>query len=56
MDTITKEIVERSVDGKMTCKEALELAEKHGVSPSAIGKILDEKKIRIKDCQLGCFK
>jgi len=42
-------------DGRISCKRALELAEKLGVSPSEVGRYLDEREVKIKGCQLGCF-
>jgi hypothetical protein len=38
------------------CAEAFEIAKKFDVKPIVIGEICDEKKIKIKSCQLGCFK
>ncbi|MDY6933940.1 MAG: hypothetical protein SVZ03_06920 [Spirochaetota bacterium] len=46
----------RSKNGKMTCKEAFEIAEKMNIKPIVVGKTLDELKIKITGCQLGCFK
>jgi hypothetical protein len=42
-------------NNKVTCKKALELADKYKVKPSVIGKKLNELKIKIQGCQLGCF-
>ncbi len=44
-------------DGKkqLECARALGLAKKHGVKPIEIGTICDEQKVKIFDCQLGCF-
>jgi len=48
--TITK-------DGKqyIDCAEATSIAEKLNVAPIEVGKICNEMKIKIKNCQLGCF-
>ena len=56
MDKIVEEIKNHSRDGKITCKEALDIAGKYGEKPIVIGKKLNELKIKIKGCQLGCFK
>ena len=41
---------------KLSCAAALRIAEKHGVAPLEIGKICNERGIRISCCQLGCFQ
>ena len=48
----------QEIDGKkiLTCAEAFELAEKVGAEPAEIGRICNQQKIRIRKCQLGCFK
>jgi hypothetical protein len=56
MEKLEEEIKKHVRDGKINCREALELAENLGVKPIEIGRKLDEMKIRIKGCQLGCFK
>jgi len=57
MDYLTKAIEEAvSEDNKISCSQALKIAENLGMSPSKIGNELDRKKIKVKQCQLGCFK
>ncbi len=41
---------------RLSCKKALELADKLGVPPKRIGDAANELKIKISACQLGCFK
>lgn len=41
--------------GKLPCAVAQELAWKLGVPMRAIGQAADELKIKIVQCQLGCF-
>ncbi len=55
MDKLMEAISEKTKDGKINCKEAFEIAEKLGIKPVEVGKALNEKKIKIKQCQLGCF-
>lgn len=43
-------------DGKLTCDHAHQIAERHGVKLWQIGQICEEQNIKIKSCQLGCFK
>jgi len=53
-------IVERAeeADGKkqLSCAEAFEIARELGVKIREVGRICNREKIRIRNCQLGCFK
>jgi hypothetical protein len=42
-------------EGKITCPAALRLAEELLISRQEMGNLLDELKIKITQCQLGCF-
>jgi hypothetical protein len=44
-----------SKNGKISCKQALKLAEDEGISSRDIGVLLNELKIKVAGCQLGCF-
>ncbi len=37
------------------CADAFKIAEKFDVKPIIIGKICNKEKIKIENCQLGCF-
>ena len=37
------------------CSRALKIADKYKINPIKVGKIINEKKIKIECCQLGCF-
>ncbi len=39
----------------LSCAGALELAEEYGVDATEIGRICNEKGIKLFQCQLGCF-
>ena len=41
--------------GKIACTAAFRLAEELGLSRHALGELLNELKIKIAHCQLGCF-
>ena len=56
MDKLTETIKNRAKEGKITCEEALQIAEKLSLKPIEVGRKIDELKIKIKQCQLGCFK
>lgn len=59
-EDLIKAVVERAkeADGKkqLSCAEALELAREFGVGIIEVGRICNREKIRIRNCQLGCFK
>lgn len=42
-------------NNKISCKDALNIANELNVSPGTVGKAADKLKIKIKGCQLGCF-
>jgi hypothetical protein len=45
----------RAEDNRITCKIALETATQFDVSPAVVGKTLNQLKIKLTRCQLGCF-
>ena len=42
-------------EGKMPCAAAFRLAEELGISRKELGNLLNELRIKIIQCQLGCF-
>ena len=42
-------------EGKIACAAAFRLAEELGISRKELGNLLNELKIKIIHCQLGCF-
>lgn len=42
-------------EGKIPCAAAYRLAEELGLSRKELGELLNELKIKITQCQLGCF-
>ncbi|MCS7280877.1 MAG: hypothetical protein NZ583_04520 [Desulfobacterota bacterium] len=56
LDKVKKKLMEHQEDGRITCKKALEIADEEKVPPIKVGEILNELKIKIISCQLGCFK
>lgn len=56
---ITEEIKARikaaASEGKIACAAAFRLAEELGISRREMGERLNELKIKIVQCQLGCF-
>ncbi len=49
-------IKEKAKDGKLPCALCFKLAEEFGISNKEMGKILNEMKVKIGHCQLGCFE
>ena len=57
MEELTRAIKEKVQDGnRMSCSVALKIAEELKVSPAKVGEELNNLKIKIVGCQLGCFK
>jgi hypothetical protein len=54
-----EQLIERvrgaSKDDKISCRVTLKLAEETGISSAQLGSVLNELKIKISGCQLGCF-
>ncbi len=51
-----KELLQKKyADGALTCESARELADSIGMPYMELGKLADELKIKIKNCELGCF-
>lgn len=46
---------ERSVDSRIPCSTARKIAEELGIPYKEVGKAANELKIKIKNCELGCF-
>ena len=42
-------------DGKISCQEAWDLADKADLERIEVGKLADEVGVKIRACQLGCF-
>jgi hypothetical protein len=55
-DKLEKVILEKSKEGKLPCAMCFKIAEDFGISNNEMGKILNEMKVKISQCQLGCFE
>jgi hypothetical protein len=42
-------------EGKIACGAAFRLADELGISRREMGELLNELKVKIIQCQLGCF-
>lgn len=54
-EAIIEKVKARSKNGKIACKQALEISAQEGISPKDLGDLLNEIEIKIASCQLGCF-
>lgn len=52
---VSSEIIEKEGKKYIPCPVALKIAEALNVPQSEVGKICDEMKVKIMNCQLGCF-
>lgn len=52
---LLEKLKEMAPQGRISCSEARQLAEKLNVNPSEVGKACNEAKIKIYACELGCF-
>lgn len=54
-ELLKEEIKKRSKDGKISCSQARKLSEEFKVSYRLVGALINELKIKIVNCDLGCF-
>ena len=53
---LEKAILDKARNGKIPCALCFKIAEDFGIAKRDMGKILNEMKIKIGHCQLGCFE
>ena len=56
IEELREAIQNQAVEGKVSCKAMLDLADKTDTPSRQISKICNELNIKIGACQLGCFK
>ncbi len=49
-------IKEKAVGGELPCAVCFKLVDDLGIQKKELTKILNEMKIKISQCQLGCFE
>jgi LAO/AO transport system kinase len=54
-EKVKEELLRRAADGKIGCHEARSIAEELGATYAEVGRAANELKIKITDCELGCF-
>lgn len=55
LEMIDKHCVIKDNKKYITCSIAFEIAKKLDVNVSVIGKICNKEKIKLHNCQIGCF-
>ncbi len=54
-EKIEKAVLEKAIDKKIPCAVCFKIADDFGIPKKELTKILNEMKIKISQCQLGCF-
>ena len=54
-EEIIDKLKDAAEDGKIPCALAFKIAKECSVSTKEIGNLLNQVKIKISNCQLGCF-
>jgi hypothetical protein len=54
-EEIMAKLKEAAREGKIPCAMAFKIAKECNVSTKEIGNLLNQLKIKITSCQLGCF-
>jgi hypothetical protein len=49
-------IKEEAKEGKLPCAVCFKIADDYGIPKKELTKVLNEMKIKISQCQLGCFE
>ncbi len=53
---LEEELKASLVDGKLPCAVAFKIARKLKITPKQVGDTANKLKIRVSNCQLGCFQ
>ncbi len=54
-EEIMAKIKEAAQEGKIPCPLAFKIARENNISTKELGELLNQMKIKIIQCQLGCF-
>jgi LAO/AO transport system kinase len=55
-ERIKEEVLKKSKNNIIFCKQCHEIADDLKVTLKEVGEAADELKIKIRNCQLGCFE
>jgi len=53
---IKKAFAESGVRNELPCPKAFEISEKYGIPKTEIARYCNENRVKIRKCQLGCFR
>jgi hypothetical protein len=54
-EAVIEKINAHTKDGKITCNQAFKIAEEENIPKKELGEMFNEMKIKVTNCQLGCF-
>ena len=54
-EEVIAKLKETAKDGKISCAMAFKIAKENKISTQEVGSLLNQLKIKIANCQLGCF-
>ena len=54
-EEIIAKLKETAREGKISCAMAFKIARESNISTKEVGALLNQLKIKISSCQLGCF-
>ena len=55
-EKVAKIFKDVGIDKEITCPQAFAIAAKHKISKKAISEYCNSHGVKIRGCQLGCFK
>jgi len=55
-EKIRKAFEESGISKEIKCEDAFAISEKHKIPKMAIARYCNKNKIKIRSCQLGCFR
>ena len=55
-EQIKKVFETEGITTEITCPDAFAIAEKYGISKKDISRYCNQQGVKIRACQLGCFK
>lgn len=55
-EAIAKIFAEQGIEKEIQCDAAFQISEKHAIDKLEIAKYCNKNGIKIRGCQLGCFK
>jgi len=54
-EALTSKVIEKEGKKYISCAVAIKIANDMKLTPAEVGRVCNEMKIKIMNCQLGCF-